>query len=91
MGFDLNIKDIKLIYCTLTGKDTDVILTFKGTSFGVTKCWHIRCDQRELNHETYEGAAISMLSLLKKELADKIAMTEKQTAEYKKLLISIEN
>jgi len=86
MDFESNIKDIKRLIQVLTGKDTDVSITYKGTSYGVTQPWNIRCDSREINDESHEGAASKLLDILRKELRDKISFTEKQAAEYKKAL-----
>lgn len=91
MSFASDIKDIKKLVGVLTGKDTEVTITYKGTAYGVTKPWHIRCDAREINHETETAAANELVTLLKKELKDKISFTEKQAAEYKKALSALEN
>jgi hypothetical protein len=91
MSFAANVKNIKKLTAILTGKDADVVLTYKGLNFGVTKPWHLRCEAREMCHETYDGAAQELADLLKKELADRISFTEKQTAEYKKTLGALDN
>lgn len=91
MDFAMNVQNIKKLTAILTGKDTDVVLTYKGTGFGNTKPWHIRCESRETMHETYDGAAQELAASLKKELSDRIAFTEKQTADYKKALGSLDN
>jgi len=91
MTFDRNIKDIKRLVGILTGKDADVSITYKGTSHGVTKPWLIRCDARELTHETHEGGAAELAKNLRDEVLKKIADTKRQAAEYEKALGALEN
>jgi hypothetical protein len=91
MNFASNIKNIKKLIAILSGKESDVNITYKGLNFGVTKPWNIRCDSREINHETHDGAAEEFFLILKKELKEKISFTERQAAEYKKTLGTLEN
>lgn len=91
MNFDSLIKDIKKLYQIVHNKDVEVVLTYKGTAFGVTKPWHLRCDQREVNNETHDGAAIALFDVLKEELRTKIFSAEKSTADLKKVLNAFTN
>ena len=91
MTFDTNIKDIKKLVAILTGKDVDVSITYKGYGHGVTKPWHIRCDSREITHETHDGGASELVKQLREELLKKISDTKKQAAEYEKALGALEN
>lgn len=92
MQFEQTVRDIRKVFSIVSdGKDADVHLTFKGTSHGVSKPWHIKIDSRELNHETHDGAAEELLLKLKKELADKISSLEKMASDYRRSLGSFDN
>lgn len=91
MDFERNIKEIRKLVSTLSGKDSEVYIIYKGTSHGVTKPWNVRCGNSELVHESCEGAAEDLVKILKKELMDKITSTERQVADYKKALGNLEN
>ena len=56
MDFDSLIQNIKKLYQIVHGKEIEVVLTYKGTGYGVTKPWHLRADAREVNNETHDGA-----------------------------------
>ena len=88
-SFESNIQDIKKLVAILTGKDTEVLNNYKGTSYGVTKPWNIKCDSREINHESHEQGAAELLNTLKIELQGKIAFAEKQAEEFKKVLNAV--
>lgn len=89
LNIESNIKNIKKLIFTLLGKDSDVILTYKGTSYGVTSPWHIRCDVREANSTTFELASQTLFDELNLELKNKIISSEKQTENFKNILNSI--
>lgn len=89
MDFESNIKNIKKLIFALSGKDSDVILTYKGNSYGVTSPWNIRCDIREANSLTFELASLTLLNELNLELKNKIISSEKQTENFKRILNSI--
>lgn len=91
MSFEDLVKDIKKLYMTLTSKDAEVIITYKGTSHGVSKPWQLKIDSREANNVSHEKAALELFTILKQELAAKIAFTEKQTTELKRVLGSLPN
>lgn len=85
-------KNIRSVYQTISGKsDADVTLTFKGTSYGVTKPWHAKVDAREINHEEYDGALVGLLNLLKKELADKTKSAENEANRLRQALNQLGN
>lgn len=86
MDFETTIKAIRKLYNAAFGKLVDVTLTYKGTEYGVTKCWHLRCDARETFSESHTKAATDLLDMLRKELADKISTLEKQAIDYRKVL-----
>ena len=85
-GFETNIKSIKKLVSAISGRDSDVTITYKGNSYGITKCWNIKCDNRELNHENYQLCAEELVGSLKKELLDKINSAEQQAANYRQIL-----
>lgn len=92
MDIDKTMKDIRNIYQIVTSKvDPEVILTYKGNSFGVTKVYHVRCDQREFSHETYDGALLGLLTMLKNELSDKTKSLEKEAIRLNQALNQYNN
>lgn len=91
MSFENNIKEIKKLAAIVTGKDSDVNLTYKGTSHGVSKPWHLVCNTREINSVSHEEAAEELVKILRKELLDKISSLERLAAEHRKVLGSLEN
>lgn len=92
MEFEDNIKEIRRIFSLIVdGKDSDVHLTFRGYSHGITKPWVLKIDVKEVVHEDHEQAAVELLLLLKKELAEKISNLEKQASHYRKALGSFNN
>jgi hypothetical protein len=90
-NFESNIKSIKKLVSVISGRDVDVTVTYKGNSYGVTKCWNIKCDNRELNHENYQLCAEELVLSLKKELLEKINSAEQQAANYRSILGELSN
>lgn len=85
-------RNIRTLYQTVLGKgDADVSVTYKGTSYGVTKSWHAKVDAREFLHETHEGALTGLLTMLKKELADKTKSAENEAQRLRQALNQLEN
>jgi hypothetical protein len=84
-------KNIRSLQQTLSAKDADVALTYKGYAYGVSKPFHIRVGDRETTHETFEGALVSLTSILKKELADKVASTEGEAKRLRQVLSQMGN
>lgn len=68
-----------------------VSMIYKGNAYGVTKSWHAKVDAREINHETHDGALIGLLSLLKKELADKTKSAESEAERLRVALNQLGN
>lgn len=91
MIFETNVKDIKKLILVLTGKDAEVFITYKGSSYGVSNPWHIRCDAREAVGVTHDEAANVLLKNLKAELLGKIMSAEIQIEQYKSALNLIES
>ena len=89
---DATFKSIRSVYQTISGKgDADVRLTFKGTAYGVTKPWHAQVDAREITHEEHEGALLGLLTMLKKELADKTKSAESEAQRLRQALNQLGN
>ncbi len=84
-------KNIRSLQQTLSAKDADVALTYKGTSYGVSKPWHIRVGDRETNHETFEGALNGLTAILKQELSDKVRSTEGEVKRLRQVLSQMGN
>lgn len=92
MEFEQTIKEIRKIFSLITdGKESDVHLTYRGNSHGITMPWVLKIDSKEVIHENHEQAAKDLLLLLKKELANKISNLEQQTTAYRKALGSFNN
>lgn len=92
MDVDGTFKAIQSIYKTISGKgDGDVTLTYKGTSYGVTKPWIAKIDARECVHEEHDGALLELLAKLKRELADKIKSAESETVRLKQAYSQLDN
>jgi hypothetical protein len=89
---DATFKSIRTVYQTVSGKtDVDVSLTFKGHNYGVTKPWLAKIDAREMIHEEFDGALNGLLSLLKKELADKTRSAESEATRLRQALNQLGN
>ena len=92
MDIDNTFKSIRALHQTVSGKsDSDVILTFKGPGYGVTKPWHARVDNRECNHESWDGALGQLLEMLRKELADKVKNAEVEATRLRQALNQLGN
>jgi len=92
MDVDGTFKSIQSIYKTISGKgEGDVTLTYKGTSYGVTKPWIAKIDAREVTSEEHDGALVQLLAMLKKELADKIRSAESETVRLKQAYSQLDN
>jgi len=91
MDLDASFKSIRKLQRTLFGVDADVSLTYKGTEFGVTKCWHARVGDCESDHESYDGAITQLTDILKKKLNDKISSNEREATRLRQVLNAMEN
>jgi len=88
---DATFKAIRSVYQTVSGKGDNVTLTFKGPDYGVTKMWQAKIDAREVNHEEYDGALTGLLTMLKKELADKVRSAESEAKRLQQALNQLGN
>lgn len=92
MDVDAACKNIRSLYITLFGRnDMDIILTYKGTNYGVTKPFQVRIDAREFAHETLEGALAGLLLLLTNELSEKVKSTEGEANRLRLALNQLRN
>ena len=85
MDLETTIKNIRNLYQTLSAKDADVTLTYKGNNYGITKGWHAHVGDREADHESHEGSLIKLLDMLKKELDVKVKFTENEASRLRKV------
>lgn len=91
MNFESLIVDIKKLIKALNNKDTEVFITYRGYDLGISKPWLIKCDAKEVHHETHEGAAQMLYDQLMDEMKRKISSTEEQIERYKESLNEIVN
>lgn len=89
--FEAKCKRIKKLYFSLFNKDAEVLLSYKGTEHGITKCFHIRCGERESDSHDYILAADQLSDSLKIELGSKISMLESQMKNYRQALDNYAN
>ncbi len=86
------VKNIRQIYISFSGKaDADVIIFYKSNSSGVTKPWIIRVDSHEYADVSVISAATGLFKMLRQKLTEKIASDERQIAELKKALGTLDN
>jgi DNA-binding winged helix-turn-helix (wHTH) protein len=72
MSIERTVQDIKKLYTAISGKgDNEVVMTYKGTGYGVQKPWHVRIDNREINAANYAAAVETLRDMLKVELQKK--------------------
>jgi hypothetical protein len=90
MDFEVTLKEIKKLHWAISNKEADVLITFKGNGYGVTKPWNLRCDGREVNGESHTTAAAALLKMLEKELREKVQMLEAQTNSFKQVLSDLQ-
>lgn len=87
MSFEQNVKDIKRIYYSLTGKEDPIVhITYRGTTGGIAEPWSVKIDHEEVKDKSYDVAAELMLMLLKDKLAKKVVDLEEEAAKYKREL-----
>jgi hypothetical protein len=91
MDFENTILTIKKLYNLIASKDSDVVCTYKGTSYGVSIPWIIKIDNREAIGKTHIEAASILLEELRKELNNKIAGLELQAKQLRTSLGSFNN
>jgi hypothetical protein len=92
MKVDDYAVNIRKVYGILTGKtDNDVLITYRGTSYGQGKPWHVRIDARESASASLEQALSELFLALKQELATKALDSENQAKVYRQALSNLEN
>lgn len=92
MNIENTVKDIKKLYTAISGKSGDeVIMTYKGTGYGVSKPWHVRIDARETDAATYDAAVESLRSILKTELQKKVEDMERSAQALHQTLNSLKD
>ncbi len=92
MNIEQTVQDIKKLYTAISGKsDNEVIMTYKGTTYGVKSPWHIRIDARETNATTYEAAVESLRNILKSELQKKVEDMERSAQDLHRTLNSLKD
>lgn len=92
MSIENTVQDIKKLYSAITGKTgDDVVMTYKGTAYGVKTPWHIRIDARETNSTTYEAAVEALRNILKTELQKKVEDMERSAQDLHRTLNSLKD
>lgn len=92
MDVSAAMKNVMSLHRAIVNADaSDVSLTYKGTSAGVSKPFITRVGSREYAHETYDGSISGLLALLKKELADKVRTTQQEAARLQQTLSAMDN
>lgn len=81
--FESKIKEIKRLYQVISGKDTDVYITYLGQFSGITKSWQIKIDNREFKSESLIQSVNGLIDILAQELAIKISQLENQLNNLK--------
>jgi hypothetical protein len=73
MNIEQTVQDIKKLYTAISGKsDNEIVITYKGTSYGVKLPWHVRIDNREINATNYAAGIETLRDMLKVELQKKV-------------------
>lgn len=92
MNIESTVQDIKKLYSAISGKsDNEVIMTYKGTGYGVKTPWHIRIDNRETEAITYDAAVVSLRNILKAELQKKVEDMERSSLVLQQTLNSLKD
>ncbi len=91
MDIEATFSSIRKLHTIILGTDKDVCLTYNGLRDGLTKAWHVRVGDREINHETHDGALSGLLLKLKDELADKVKKTKFEADRLSQALHSMDN
>jgi len=92
MNLEDAVINIRKLYTIVSGKtECDVILTYKGKEYGVTKSWMARIDGRETVGKDHMEAVMLLFADLKIDLEKKVSFTEQQVATFKKVLSNFDN
>ena len=92
MTLDEQFKLIRDLYQILNSTfDVDLILTYKGTSGGITKPFHMRIGNRETNEASIDDAVCALVDMLRNELTAKVKSAEIEAKRLKTALHSLTN
>lgn len=92
MSIENTVQDIKKLYSAISGKsDNEVVMTYKGTAYGVKMPWHVRIDARETNAATHEAAVEALRNILKTELQKKVEDMERSAQDLHRTLNSLKD
>lgn len=92
MNIEQTVQDIKKLYTAISGKgDNEVVMTYKGTSYGVKLPWHVRIDVRETNATNYVAAVETLRDILKVELQKKVEDMERSAQFLHQTLNSLKD
>lgn len=92
MNIENTVQDIKKLYSAISGKsDNEVVMTYKGTGYGVKTPWHVRIDARETDATTQEVAVESLRNILKVELQKKVEDMERSALVLQQTLNSLKD
>lgn len=83
MNLEDKIINIKKLNSTLSGKDEEVSISYKGTSHGVTKPWYSRVGNFDSNSVSLEDSVNVLFNKLKAELKKRTESLESQVAQLK--------
>lgn len=78
MDFNSHIVAIKKLFQILMGKDMEVVLRYKGPSYGNTTPWELSIDSREVKSTSHEKAAADLYNMLQEELNKKADSAERE-------------
>lgn len=88
---DDKVKLIKKLQYNISFRDEDVVLMYKGTGFGNSTPWNIRCGNFEANAEDMATCVENVISKITNELQKKLQASESQAKALKTLLDNLQN
>lgn len=91
MNIAKTMISIRTAHSFLSGKTSDISLTYKGTEVGESNPWHVRCENFEAKGVDEQSALNLLFSIIKNELKKKISIAEIQSVQYKQGLSILEN
>lgn len=92
MNIETTVQDIKKLYSAISGKgDNEVVMTYKGTAYGVKMPWHVRIDNREINAASYMAGVETLRDMLKVELQKKVEDMERSAQDLHRTLNSLKD
>lgn len=90
MNVSATMINIRKAYHSLSGKNIEVSLTYKGTESGEIP-WLARCDCYEAKSDSEVNAVMTLFSIIKEELKKKAETAERQAKQYRAALNSLAN